>query len=170
MNKLITMIQNSLKLNSEVIYSNFFQLASVDKNHLPQVRTVSFKGFYNNEQIKVVTELKTNKVQEINDNECCQICWYFPLSREQYRISCKAKLVTATNQETALLAERLKTWEDLSEERKKSFFNDSNVNINMNEKNKIDNTNISENFVLILLNPYEVDYYLDKEPYTKIQF
>ena len=163
------MIENSLKLNSEIIYSNFLQLATVDKNKLPQVRTVSFKGIFNNNQIKIITELKTKKVEEINNDEHCQTCWYFPISREQYRISCTAKLVTATNQESSLIEERKATWNKLSDERRKSYFNDSNVNLNMNEKNKIDNTTISENFVLILLKPYEIDYYLDQEPYTKFK-
>lgn len=164
------MIQKSLKENSEVVYSNFLQLATVDKNNQPQVRTLSFKGIYNNEQIKIITELKSHKVIEINNNDSCQICWYFPISREQYRISCKAKLVTATNQELELLEERKKTWEELSDERKNSYYtNLSNIDKNDN-KSYVDNTKISDNFVLLLLTPLGGDYYLDKEPYTDFEF
>ena len=166
--KLSGMIEASLKANSSVVYSNYFQLATVDKENNPQVRTISFRGFYNNDTIKATTEIKTSIVSDVTKNQICQICWYFPISREQYRISCKAKLVTSTNIEKDLLIERENAWNKLSDERKKDF--EDKCETKNEDKTSENKSNIPENYVLLLLVPLNGDYYLDKNPFTQFKF
>lgn len=62
------------------------QLATVRANGRPANRTVVFRGFlWDTERLTFVTDTRSGKVAEVAANPYCELAWYFPNSREQYR-------------------------------------------------------------------------------------
>lgn len=81
-------ILKSLEANKADMSANFIQLATNGINGgFPSARTTIFRGFHN-DMIKIASNINTNKINELKENALSQICWYFPITREQYRISC----------------------------------------------------------------------------------
>lgn len=158
--KLKEYLSNSLITNSSVVYSNFFQLATVDSSNNPQVRTVVFRGFYN-DAIKISCNINSNKIKEIAHNDTVQICWYFPISREQFRITCKSEVVTSKSIGENNLLERNNLWNSLTETSKEEFI------INSDMKSS---SNPTELFVMIILKPIDAEYFCAKAPFERFKF
>ena len=64
----------------------YVQIATVREDGRPANRTVVFRGFlWETEKLTFVTDSRSCKVQEVAKNPWCELAWYFPDSREQYR-------------------------------------------------------------------------------------
>ncbi|MCW8108696.1 pyridoxamine 5'-phosphate oxidase family protein [Alteromonas ponticola] len=73
--------------------SRFFQLATVDRDGRPNIRTVVCRRFNSNaESIDIITDLRSEKCRQLESNINASICWYFAATREQYRLGCSAKI------------------------------------------------------------------------------
>ena len=85
----IDALNKSLKLNKSLEFTKYYQLASVIKNDndiLPSNRTMEFRQFYKQDYIISCIDLRTDIINSINSYGA--INWYFPLTKEQYRINC----------------------------------------------------------------------------------
>jgi pyridoxamine 5'-phosphate oxidase len=159
-----SLLSAALHRNRSQPHARYFQLATVTPAGLPANRTVVFRGFLNEQQntLKIVTDLRSQKIKELEYQEIAEICWYFTKTREQFRIQGKLQLVTAEETDSKLQLARQTTWESLSEAAQAQFTwldpgqpleNDSSFT----EFSPDSNTPL-DNFGLLLLIPNQVDH------------
>jgi pyridoxamine 5'-phosphate oxidase len=115
-------LARSLHLNRAKPHSRYFQLATVTPAGDPRNRTVVFRGFVaNTNQIKIVTDLGSQKIVQIQEKPRGEICWYFTQTREQFRLCGFLILVQESHPEPRLQQERSRTWEALSDAARVQF-------------------------------------------------
>ncbi len=104
-------------------HSRYGQLATVAINGRPTNRTVVFRGFYDRSNaLMFVTDGRSAKVKDLAHSPWGELCWYFTLTREQFRLAGAILLVTADTADPALLQARQERWESLSEASRQSFY------------------------------------------------
>ena len=99
-------LQSSIQRNKMIDQTRYVQFATVSSDNLPAVRTLEFLGFHGQEALLFDTDIRSKKVADLTANPVAEICWYFPLTKEQFRIRGKVSIVTAESKEESLLAER----------------------------------------------------------------
>jgi PPOX class probable FMN-dependent enzyme len=108
-------LSRSLHVSRSKPESRYFQLATVSAWG-PQIRTVVFRGFgASDDQLCFITDTRSQKYAEIQENPRVSVCWYFAKSREQYRFSGE---VSVANYETEVAKN---AWRDLSSNGKQQF-------------------------------------------------
>ncbi|BAQ60464.1 pyridoxamine 5'-phosphate oxidase [Geminocystis sp. NIES-3708] len=158
-----THLQRALHRNRSQIFSRYFSLATVNEEGYPTNRMVVFRGFLDNSnQLKIITDIRSEKFTHLTNNSSSEICWYFAKTREQFRIKGKIILITENYQDQNLLSEREKVWEKLSRSGKEQFYwaNPGELLTENSEKiiDIIDEEKPRSNFCLLLLNPEKVDH------------
>lgn len=177
-----TMLQQTFALEGDNIHAKFFQVANVDETGLAQNRTMVFRGF-DDELILAVTDIRSDKVAQWQQQADAQLCWYFNNSREQFRMSCKVVLITQQHlvAKTMGAAEppnkpsfavlRNKIWNTLSEA-SQAQFNWPSPKVALDTETHSTNLNLTtqqyhteakegaphEHFVLVCFEAYQVDY------------
>lgn len=115
-------ISKALHLNRSLPNARYLQLATVNSQGQPRNRTVVFRGFLEQtNQLKIVTDRRSLKIAEIKYQGWGAICWYFPKTREQFRLNGHLKLIDASCPDLSLQAARIKTWEQLSASARSQF-------------------------------------------------
>jgi PPOX class probable FMN-dependent enzyme len=159
-----TSLSRAIHRNRSKKFSRYFQLATVTPEGTPANRTVVFRGFVDDtNQLKVVVDTRSNKIEQIHQQPQGEICWYFTQTREQFRLAGELTLVTADHRDPSLTRERQTTWEDLSAKARSQF-----VWSDPGEPRKADDPAFSKsppdaktplsNFALLLLDPHTVDH------------
>ena len=110
-------LTKSLHQTRSVPESRYFQLASVDSNGVPYCRTVVFRGVTDDNQLVVISDTRSEKFEQLSQTPEAHVCWYFSKTREQYRFSCKASLVTLEQDDELVTSQ----WNKLSDAGKKQF-------------------------------------------------
>lgn len=155
-------LSRALHRNRSLVYARYAQLATVQANR-PANRTVVFRGFLDGSNtLKFVTDRRSKKVEQIAENPWGALCWYFPKTREQFRISGKLTVVTATEEDSDLLHLREMAWLALSEGARSQFAwphpGQPKSKSEASSQELIAHTNPLEAFCLLLLAPQEVDH------------
>jgi pyridoxamine 5'-phosphate oxidase len=156
-------IIKSLDKNKSLVYSRYVQLATVRENGLPANRTVVFRGFLENtNQLKFITDIRSAKAEQIQKQAHAELCWYFPKTREQFRIAGKLILVTF-NSHPDLQVARIKMWQNLSDAARLQFVwpDPGEVRLQTSEAFTSPAPNSQQpvdNFCLLLLEPMLVDH------------
>ncbi|GAC1463746.1 MAG: hypothetical protein NVS2B14_06790 [Chamaesiphon sp.] len=115
-------LAHALHLNSNLPTSRYLQLATVRTDGRPANRTVVFRGFLEDtNQLKFVTDYRSDKVEQIEHHPWGEACWYFPNTREQFRVAGQLILVQANHLEPALQQARRATWQELSDKSRLQF-------------------------------------------------
>lgn len=115
-------LARALHSNRSLAYARYLQLATVRADGRPANRTVVFRGFLGDtNQLKFITDIRSQKAEEINLYPWGEICWYFPKTREQFRIAGKLVLVGADCADSALCLSWRTAWQDLSEAARSQF-------------------------------------------------
>jgi PPOX class probable FMN-dependent enzyme len=105
----------SLDKNGKLPYSKFFQLATVKPDGKPANRTVVYRDFVGDStRITFTTDTRTRKVEDFTKQPWAEICWYFPETREQYRLGGNLTLIDENATAEADKEARQKTWEEMS--------------------------------------------------------
>ncbi|CAD7943291.1 unnamed protein product [Amoebophrya sp. A120] len=125
---------------------NFVQLATVDPDMNPRVRTVVFRGFEKlpavnllsgvdsssshnissnsgpnvEEAMKIVTDRRSEKVGHLLQNPKAELLWWFPSTNEQYRIFGECKLADANDAVYGKFV--ADNWKNLSDATREQFF------------------------------------------------
>lgn len=109
-------------------FSRYVQIATVDADGLPSVRTVVMREIFEDKAIVVVTDKRSEKLNHLQNKHSpfahnkapssssstdqktntdmtdafdgdmtfttkpCEVCWYFSLTKEQFRIRCKVSM------------------------------------------------------------------------------
>jgi len=106
----------ALECNSSLAYARYLQLATIRADNRPANRTIVFRGFLEDtNQLKFVIDTRSQKVDEIAHQSWAEACWYFPITREQFRISGSLSLVGADDLDLALQQARISIWQKLGE-------------------------------------------------------
>jgi pyridoxamine 5'-phosphate oxidase len=158
-----TPITHALHRNRSLVYARYLQLATVRPNGIPANRTVVFRGFLGDRnQLKFITDIRSEKAEQIQQQSWGEACWYFPKTREQFRITGELILVT-TDSHPSLQPARIKMWQELSDAARLQFAwpDPGKARVITPEAftppapNPIEPL---ENFCLLLLEPTKVDH------------
>jgi pyridoxamine 5'-phosphate oxidase len=157
-------IAHALHRNRSLVYARYLQLATVRASGRPANRTVVFRGFLEDtNQLKFISDTRSQKTEQIEEKPWAEICWYFPNTREQFRIGGCLTLVAGDNSDSSLQKARNTTWHDLSDAARLQFAWPHPGKPRVEEKGAFappppDLTQPLENFCLLLLEPVEVDH------------
>ncbi|MEL6440771.1 MAG: Npun_F5749 family FMN-dependent PPOX-type flavoprotein [Cyanobacteria bacterium J06621_8] len=159
-----SLLSGAVHRNRAQPHSRYFQLATVTPDGYPANRTVVFRGFVGNEsnQLKIITDARSEKIEDISYQSRAEICWYFTKTREQFRIAGSLQLITANQEESDLQKLRHHTWQQISDAARSQFAwptpaqpaaEASAFEVAVPDKNSPLNT-----FCLLLLIPHQVDH------------
>ena len=116
-----SLITRALHQNRSLVYARYVQLATVRENGFPANRTVVFRGFLDDtNQLKFITDIRSEKAEQISKQPAAEICWYFPNTREQFRITGELILISADSH-PHLQPARIKMWQELSDAARLQF-------------------------------------------------
>jgi pyridoxamine 5'-phosphate oxidase len=158
-----SLITRALHHNRSLVYSRYLQLATVQNNGRPANRTVVFRGFWGEtNQLKIITDNRSQKFTEIQEQSWGEICWYFPKTREQFRLSGSIILVDAHNSDPKLQAARQSIWQEISDNARIQFAwaypREKRANSEAFSPPLPDAIVPLDNFCLLLFNPLQVDH------------
>jgi pyridoxamine 5'-phosphate oxidase len=168
--------------------SRYLQLATIDSTGRPTNRTLVFRGFVDHlpgqsNLLKFVSDRRTAKIQHLHTQPWAEACWYFPNTREQFRIAGKIDLVDGDRIDSAHQKLRHSTWHDLSDNARTQFnwldpgmplensSGDSDVSETVVPEKITDPLKPVANFCILLLDPELVDRLeLRNDPQTRQQY
>ncbi|MDJ1184929.1 Npun_F5749 family FMN-dependent PPOX-type flavoprotein [Roseofilum casamattae] len=102
--------------------SSYFQLATIRPDGRPANRSLVFRGFVpNSDRLKIATDGRSAKIADLRHCPNVEVCWYFSLTREQFRISGSIAIVTEDNSNPAWQQERIQLWQNLSAASRQQF-------------------------------------------------
>lgn len=160
-------LSRALHRNRSQPFCRFLQLATLRTDGTPANRTIVFRGFLDTlaaqgNQLTFISDRRSEKTQQIQQNPDVEICWYFTKTREQFRISGQMTIVTAEATTAELKYARRQTWQKISEKARQQFdwphpkaarTEDAEFDVPFpNEKEPL------PDFSLLLLAPHTVDY------------
>jgi PPOX class probable FMN-dependent enzyme len=159
-----SLLSRALHKNRSLPYARYFQLATVRPDGTPANRTVVFRGFLDDtNQLKIITDSRSQKAEQINYQSWGEACWYFPNTREQFRLAGQLILIGADHSNPLLQKARQITWQDLSDSARLQFAwphpgevrakNDGDFSPPPPEPDQP-----LPNFCLLLLDPVQVDH------------
>ncbi|MGV0027253.1 Npun_F5749 family FMN-dependent PPOX-type flavoprotein [Phormidesmis priestleyi] len=116
-------LSHALHRNRSLVYARYLQLATVRSDNKPANRTVVFRGFFDDEtnQLKFVVDARSEKAEQVDQNCWAEACWYFPKTREQFRLLGTLTLVGENYVDCALQKARQTAWQELSESARVQF-------------------------------------------------
>ncbi len=153
--------------------SRYLQLATVDRQQRPTNRTVVFRGFWaETNWLKFITDTRSQKFMHIQEQPWVEVCWYFPKTREQFRIAGQLHAMIHDNDESSHppnqgTSPRVQQWRELSDAARLQFAwptpqesreSDKATHQGLFNPEPPDPQNPPSNFCLLLLEPYQVDY------------
>lgn len=144
--------------------ARYLQLATVTPQGLPANRTVVFRGFGPGpNQLKIATDCRSDKFSHLQRLPQAEACWYFPKTREQFRLRGAVALVQSEGASLQLAQERRLTWQGLSETARRQFAGAPPGRPQSEERPDgipppVSATDPLPNFGLLLLAPQEVDH------------
>lgn len=146
--------------------NRWIQIATVNKNNEPRLRTVIFRDWIKEDTMIIYTDGRSQKIEEIKENNNVEILWLFLKDKTQYRFKGKAYLIK----------DNIKQWNNLSRKAKETWFwpkpggefikeNDLKVHKNLKKPNNflILGINISSVDILKLVQPKHKRYFWQKE-------
>lgn len=168
-----SLLARAIYKNRSLAYSRYFQLATVGENGYPANRTVVFRGFLeDSNQLKIITDSRSQKAEQITKQSWGEICWYFPTTREQFRLSGRLILVGVAHPDVALQEARQRTWQELSDSARIQFAWPHPGEAREDDADfsppSPDPVQPLANFCLLLLEPVQVDHLeLRGDPQTR---
>jgi pyridoxamine 5'-phosphate oxidase len=152
-------VAHALHRNRSLPNARYAQLATVDRSGLPANRTIVVRGFLpESNQLRFITDIRSAKVNQLGKAE---LCWYFPKTREQFRIAGTLTLVDETYVDPELLRARQHLWQEISDGAKAQFAWPTPGETRSPEgfdPQEISPGDPSPNFCLLLLEPTSVDH------------
>jgi pyridoxamine 5'-phosphate oxidase len=99
--------------------SRYLQLATTGTDGYPANRTVVFRGFLG-DRLMVISDTRSDKIQQIAANPAAEACWYFAKTREQFRLQGELAVVTA-DEPAPLQDNRQRLWQQISDAARQQF-------------------------------------------------
>jgi pyridoxamine 5'-phosphate oxidase len=99
--------------------ARYLQLATVTPAGLPANRTIVFRSFVpDSNTLQFITDGRSQKVAQIHCQPYGEICWYFPKTREQFRILGRLELV---DHHHPAQPPRHQMWQTISDNARRQF-------------------------------------------------
>jgi PPOX class probable FMN-dependent enzyme len=154
-------LARALHRNRALAYARYAQLATVRPNGHPANRTIVFRGFLpDTNQLRFIVDRRSEKIHQIHTQPWAELCWYFPKTREQFRLSGTLTLVPEDDPDESLLKARTRMWQELSDAARSQFAwaapRQPKTEPLVSEV--LGAINPHPNFCLLLLEPVEVDH------------
>lgn len=153
-------LARALHLNRSLPNARYLQLATIGKDGKPANRTVVFRGFLD-DQLKFVTDARSAKADQIQSQPWGEACWYFPKTREQFRIAGMLTLVRSQHPDLTIEKARQIAWQELSDAARQQFVwphpGEAKADIAAFQLPFPDPAQALEHFCLLLLDPVQVD-------------
>ncbi len=154
-------LARALHRNRSKPHSRYLQLATVTLDGQPANRTVVFRGFLDSsDNLQFITDLRSQKITQLQHQPNAEACWYFTKTREQFRLAGTVQIITADELDSSLKSARQTIWQNISDAARSQFtWSDpgkpkeaalSSSPPNLNEP--------LNNFCLLLLIPHRVDH------------
>lgn len=143
--------------------ARFLQLATIGTDGYPANRTIVFRGFLDGRnQLKFITDARSQKIGQIEQNSKCEACWYSPKTREQFRIAGSLILINYDCPDISMQAARYAAWQELSDLARLQFAWPAPGQLRTDDPQLFlphppDATAPLETFCLLLLEPVRVD-------------
>ena len=172
-------LNKSLINNRQLEFHDFFYLSYLNISE-PEIDYFRFRDFVDhqgNSLIISTLDKRGKNFQILKDNlkNMLEMCWFFPLSREKFRIKVRISFLSQdfylnhTKYQLELKKqEEIKKciWDKLSKDEKKEFHNklpdtltpEKEVLPDIDRFNSPDKTDISENLAIVLLEPIEIEH------------
>jgi PPOX class probable FMN-dependent enzyme len=156
-------LARALHRNRSQPHSRYFQLATVQADGRPANRTVVFRGFLDDTNLlKIITDIRSQKFDQIVYKPWAEACWYFTVTREQFRIAGELSLIDANHPDLELQKARQSTWQDLSDNARLQFAwphpGKPRDHQEAFSPSVLDPASPTANFCLLLLAPTQVDH------------
>jgi len=146
--------------------ARFAQLATTDEARRPRCRTVVVRRFDpKTARLHVVTDARSAKVAQLERSPWAELCWYFPKTREQFRLLARGTVLRGD------ITHEL--WEGLSGDSRRSFLWPAPGQSRAPEANfdVADPGAVPPSFVGLLFEVEEVDYLvLDGPPHHRCSY
>jgi pyridoxamine 5'-phosphate oxidase len=174
-----TSVDRALYRNRSLPNARYVQLATVDRDRRPKNRTIVFRGWLEpDSQLKFVTDIRSQKAIDLRSglSDRAEICWYFPKTREQFRLSGQLMLVTVNSDTDRYCKARQEAWQQLSESGRIQFDwatpgADRSADPQAFNPPQPDARQPLDNFCLLLLMPSAVDHLeLRGEPQNRYDY
>ncbi|BAU13627.1 pyridoxamine 5'-phosphate oxidase-related FMN-binding protein [Leptolyngbya sp. NIES-3755] len=171
-----SILARALHRNRSLPYARYVQLATVRPTGKPANRTIVFRGFLEDtNQLQFVTDDRSEKPKQIEYCPWAEVCWYFPNTREQFRIAGKLSLIDRTNRDETLQKSRQQIWQALSDSARIQFAwahpGQPRAEVETFSPPAPSQTEPLEQFCLLLLEPTEVDHLeLRGDPQNRYQY
>jgi pyridoxamine 5'-phosphate oxidase len=117
-------IARALHRNRSLPNARYLQLATVDQDLRPRNRSLVFRGWLEpGGQIKFVTDIRSSKAINLlaDASPWAEACWYFPKTREQFRLSGSLELITNESSNASHCKARQEAWQQMSESGRVQF-------------------------------------------------
>lgn len=156
-------LAKALHLNRSLAFSRYFQLATITLAGKPANRTVVFRGFFKDtNQIEIITDFRSQKIEQIQQESWGEICWYFSKTREQFRLAGKINIIDKNCQDETFKKARIDSWKNLSDSTRIQFAWPDPGQPRKEDNKAFEELEVSEkepaeNFCLLLFNPERVD-------------
>jgi pyridoxamine 5'-phosphate oxidase len=166
----------ALYQNRHAPNARFVQMATVRADGRPANRSLVFRGFlHETHQLTFTTDTRGRKTAELAASPRVELCWYFPVTHEQFRIGGAITLVGNETGAGALAAARRDTWRALPEATRVSFTwpapglpRDTRVPFPTEHPDPLEPL---PHFGLIVLDPLDVDFLeLNGTPQNRWEF
>ena len=166
-------IARALHRNRSLVYARYLQLATVRSDGKPANRTVVFRGFQDDtNQLKFIADDRSEKIEQIAHSPWAEICWYFPNTREQFRLLGTLTIVNHDAPDDEQQARR-SMWQALSDSARVQFdwAHPGKPKTEALSPPTPSQTEPLPHFCLLLLDPTQVDHLeLRGEPQNRILY
>jgi pyridoxamine 5'-phosphate oxidase len=168
-----SVLAKALHRNRALAHARYFQLATVREDGRPANRTVVFRGFLpDSDQLMTISDRRSQKISQIRQTPWAEICWYFPKTREQFRLSGSLGFVDQSDTNPQRQQAYNQTWQNLSDSARLQFYwpppgQPYNPAIPLPEPSE-DRDKPAKNFLLLLFEPAEADHLeLRSQPHSR---
>ena len=115
-------LSRAIHRNRALAFSRFLQLATVRADGTPANRTVVFRGFLEStNQLMFVSDRRSEKTEQIQQNPNAEACWYFTKTREQFRLAGELRLITLDTAPDDWTDARKRLWQKISDSARLQF-------------------------------------------------
>jgi pyridoxamine 5'-phosphate oxidase len=115
-------LKRALAAHADEPQARLVQLATVRPDGLPGCRTMAFRGLLEPfGRLQFTTDLRSTKIRQLEKLDWAEACWYFPLTREQFRLLGSIHVVGPDDPDPTLVQARLEAWRGLPDETRLTF-------------------------------------------------
>lgn len=181
-------LAHALHRNRALAYARYVQLATVSPTGCPTNRTVVFRGFRpETNQLQFVTDQRSEKILHLRHQPWVEVCWYFPKSREQFRLAGPMQVLDASRSDPGAQTLRRSLWVSLSEAARAQFSGptpglpcpsllrdavslDTRVPVPDSPLSPLDPSNPLPDFCALVLDPRVVDHLQLRVPQLRCRY